>query len=113
LAHFRHRPEGDNQFTGTQEIEVMWGELRMPLKNKAGDVCINDESCRCVGGEVNMPLLINAANELLGLLLWTWIDVAQETIQREGASTNRVGRVFDGLWWHTHLSHHFNAAGGF
>jgi hypothetical protein len=61
-----------------------------------------------------MALLIDAADELLGLLLRTWIDMAQQTIQRERAGTNQIGRIFDGLSWLTiHLDHHSNAAGGF
>ena len=61
-----------------------------------------------------MTLLINAADELLRFLLRTWIDVAQQPIQREGATPDQVGRVFGWLWWHTiHLDHHSNAAGGF
>src|SRR5262245_12794891 len=48
-----------------------------------------------------MALLIDAADELLGFLLRTWIDMAQQPIQSEGITPDQVGRVFDGLWWHT------------
>jgi hypothetical protein len=48
-----------------------------------------------------VALLINAAYELLGFLLGTWVDVAQQTIERERTRSHEVGRVFDGLWWHT------------
>jgi hypothetical protein len=27
--------------------------------------------------------------------------MAQQPIHTEGATPNQVGRVFDGLWWHT------------
>src|SRR5215472_14974232 len=67
-----------------------------------------------VGGEVNVALLIDAAYELLGLLLRPRVDMAQQTIQRERAGPRQVGRVFDGLQWHTiHLDHHSNADGKF
>ena len=67
-----------------------------------------------IGGEVNMALLIDAAYEFLGFLLRPWIDVAQQTIQREYAGSDQVGRVLDGLWRHTiHLDCHSSAADGF
>src|SRR5689334_19044547 len=47
LTHLGHRHEGDDQLTPAQDIDVTWREFRMPLENKAGDVRINDESCRC------------------------------------------------------------------
>jgi len=53
-----------------------------------------------IGGEISVALLINAADELFGLLPRPWIDMAQETIQRERAGTDQIGRVFDGLWRH-------------
>ena len=67
-----------------------------------------------IGGEVNVALLIDAADELFGFLLRPWVDVAQQTIQREHAGSDQVGRILDGLWRHTiHLDHHSSAAGGF
>jgi hypothetical protein len=43
-----------------------------------------------IGGEVNITLLIDAANELLRFLLRTWIDVAQQPIQGEGATPDQI-----------------------
>ena len=61
-----------------------------------------------------MALLIDAAYELLGFLLRPWIDVAQQTIQRERTRADQVGWILDGLWRHTiHLDHHSSAARGF
>ena len=61
-----------------------------------------------------MTLLIDAADELLGFLLGTWIDMAQQPIQGEGATPDQVGRVFDRLWRHKiDLDPYSNAAGGF
>jgi hypothetical protein len=57
-----------------------------------------------------MALLIDAAYELFGLLRRAWIDMAQQTIQRERAGSDQVGRILDGLWRHAiHLDHHFSA----
>ena len=53
-----------------------------------------------------MALLIDVAYELFGFLRRPWVDVAQQTIQREHACPDEVGRVLDGLWWHAvHLDH--------
>src|SRR6266496_4987633 len=60
-----------------------------------------------IGGEVSVTLLIDAAYELFGFLLRPWVDVAQQTIQREHTGSDQVGRVLDGLCRHTiHLDHH-------
>jgi hypothetical protein len=59
-----------------------------------------------------VALLIDAAYELFGFRRRPWVDVAQQPIQRERMSPDQVGRIFDGLWWHTiHLAHYCNAAG--
>jgi hypothetical protein len=56
-----------------------------------------------------MALLIEEAYEGFRILRWSRVDVAQQAIQREGASPDQIGRVFDGLWWYTiHLSHYFS-----
>jgi len=41
-----------------------------------------------VGAEVNVALLIDAADELFGFLLRPRVDVAQQPIQREGAAAD-------------------------
>jgi hypothetical protein len=59
-----------------------------------------------------MALLIDAAYELFGFFLRPWVDVAQQTIHGKDASSNQVGRVLDGLWWHMiHLDHHSSVIG--
>jgi len=61
-----------------------------------------------------MAPLIDAAYELFGLLLRAWVDMAQQTVERERTGPDQVGRILDGLWRHTiHLDHHSSAAGGF
>ena len=56
-----------------------------------------------------MALLIEVAHEGLRILRWSRVDVAQEAVQRKGASPEQVGRILDGLWWYTiHLSHYLN-----
>ncbi len=61
-----------------------------------------------------MALLIYAAYELFGFLLRPWVDVAQQTIQRERTGPDQIGRVLHGLWWRTiHFDYHSNAAGRF
>jgi hypothetical protein len=56
-----------------------------------------------------VALLIKEAYEGFGILRWSRVDVAQQAVQREGASPDQIGRVFDGLWWYTiHLSHYPN-----
>jgi hypothetical protein len=60
-----------------------------------------------------MALRIDAADKLLGFLPRTGIDMAQQPIQGKDATPDQIGRVFDGLWWHTiHLDLYSNAAGG-
>ena len=44
-----------------------------------------------------MALLIDAAYELFGFLLRAWIDMAQQTIQRERAGSDQIGRILDRL----------------
>src|SRR5438874_4328761 len=64
-----------------------------------------------IGGEVNVALLIDAAYELFGFLRRPRVDVAQQTIQREGAGPDQVGRVLHGLWGQAiHLDYHSSAA---
>ena len=56
-----------------------------------------------------MALLIKEAYEGFRILRRTRVDVAQQAVQREGASPDQIGRVFDGLWWYTiHLNHYLN-----
>jgi hypothetical protein len=52
----------------------------MPLENKAATSESTTTLAVAIGGEVNMALLINAADELLGFLLRPWVDVAQQPI---------------------------------
>lgn len=57
-----------------------------------------------------MALVIHAAYELFGFLLRPWVDVAQQPLQRERASPDQIGRIFNGLLWQTvHLGHYSNA----
>ncbi len=54
----------------------------MPLENEADNVRVND-SLVALGGDVNVALLIDEANEGFGFLRWSGVDMAQQTIQRE------------------------------
>ena len=60
----------------------------MPLGNEAGDIRTTTSLVVAVGGEVNVALAIDAADELFGFLTRPWVDVAQQPIQREGATSN-------------------------
>ena len=65
-----------------------------------------------VGREVNVALVIDEAYEIFGFFRRSRINVAQESIQREGTRPNQVGRIFDGLWWQTiHFDNYFTANG--
>ena len=48
-----------------------------------------------VGGDVSMALLIDTANELLGFLGWSWIDVAQQPVEGERIASHQVPRILD------------------
>ena len=48
-----------------------------------------------------MALLIDAADEFFGFLLRPWVDVAQQPVQREGASPDQVRWILNGLQWQT------------
>ena len=54
-----------------------------------------------LGGDVCTALLINKADEGFRFFRWPRINVAQQPIEAERASPEQVGRVFDGVWWHT------------
>lgn len=61
-----------------------------------------------------MALLIDAANELLGILLRAWVDMAEQTAERERTGPDQVGPILNGLWRRRiQLDHHSLAAGGF
>src|SRR5690242_9031957 len=47
LAHFGKCHERDDQLSTTDHGYVAGSELRVPLENETGYICINDESCRC------------------------------------------------------------------
>jgi hypothetical protein len=54
-----------------------------------------------------MALLINAADELFGFLPWPRVDMAQQPIQREGATPDQVRWILYGLCRHiVHLDHY-------
>ena len=79
----------------------------MPLENKAGTSVSTTSLAVAIGGEVNVTLVIDEAYEVFRFLRRSWVDVAQESIQREGAGSDQVGRILDGLWRHAiHLDHH-------
>ena len=71
------------------------------LKIKPATSVSTTSLAAAIGGEVDVALLIDAAYELLGFLPGPWVDVAQQTIQRERAAPDQIGRIFDGLSWRT------------
>src|SRR5687768_5322347 len=59
-----------------------------------------------------MALLMDAAYELFGFLRCRWVDVTQETLQRESACPGQSGRIFERLWRTIHIDRHSSAAAG-
>lgn len=53
------------------------------------------------GGDVSTALLINEPDEGFGFLRWARVNVTQQAVQAEGGGADQVGRILDGLWWHS------------
>jgi len=52
-----------------------------------------------------VALLINVAYEFFAFLCRSWIDVAQQTIQRERTAPDEIRRILGGLsCWMIHLT---------
>jgi hypothetical protein len=50
-----------------------------------------------VGGEVSVALVIDEAYEVFGFFRRSRVNVAQQSIQREGSFSDQIGWVFGGL----------------
>ncbi len=54
LAHLRQSHERKNQLGTADDSHVLRRELGVPLEDKTGYVCVNDQSCRCKSEETSM-----------------------------------------------------------
>jgi len=54
-----------------------------------------------IGGEVVIALLIDKVDECFGLFGGSWVDMAQQAIEGEGARSDKVGRILNGFGRYT------------
>ena len=67
------------------------------LKTKLATSVSTTSLTVAIGGEVNVAPVIDEAYEVFGFLRRSGVDVAQKSIQREGARPDQIRRILDRL----------------